>query len=322
MSNYNGTKCISCDEIFKDNDDVVVCPECGTPYHRECYLKEGQCINTSLHESGESWQPVYESKSSDEADSSEPKRCIRCGAENPPEGIFCNKCGMPLNANNNNASRPFNFGGADDNRQAGFKANQNGFPFGAQMVFDKDSDLDGIKLDDYAKYVGRNSLGLLSNFIRFANFGGKISLNIAALMFPEFYFFYRKMYKHGVLFLLVITLLSIPSMIVMGQSGVMNVTFLQTNFDLQTSSFANLYSISSYLIMAVRFIAGFFGNYFYYRTAKADITKIRRETLDEYAVGEKIIAKGGTSAKALIVAITVYCVLTLGGMYLINLLFA
>ena len=45
-------------------------------------------------------------------------------------------------------------------------------------------------------------LGLLSNFIRFGNFGGKVAINIGALVFPEFYFFYRKMYKHGILFML------------------------------------------------------------------------------------------------------------------------
>ena len=44
MANYTG-KCFSCGEVFKDGDDIVVCPECGTPYHRECYLKEGKCIN-------------------------------------------------------------------------------------------------------------------------------------------------------------------------------------------------------------------------------------------------------------------------------------
>ena len=50
MANYTGKKCFSCGEVFKDGDDIVVCPECGTPYHRECYLKEGKCINDALHE--------------------------------------------------------------------------------------------------------------------------------------------------------------------------------------------------------------------------------------------------------------------------------
>ena len=55
MATYTGAKCKVCQEPFKDGDDIVVCPDCGTPYHRECYKKAGKCINDELHESGGSW---------------------------------------------------------------------------------------------------------------------------------------------------------------------------------------------------------------------------------------------------------------------------
>lgn len=330
MSNYNGTKCISCGQIFKDNDDVVVCPECGTPYHRECYLKEGQCINTSLHESGESWKPEYENRSSENEDSSEPIRCIRCGAENPPEGIFCNKCGMPLTGNRDSA-RPFNNANKNSNNngffggqpQGGFNGQQQGgFYFGGQtMTFDQDSEIDGIKLGDYAKYTGKNSLGLLSNFIRFGNFGGKFSINLGALIFPEFYFFYRKMYKFGSLILMIIILLSIPSMIILG----MNMDFISSSLvNVNNDNFILVYRLCSYLMMGVRFLCGFYGTYWYYKTAKKDITKIRSMNIDgdEDIIKNKIAEKGGTSAPGVIAAITIYCVLTLIGIYLINIIFS
>ncbi|MBQ3919840.1 MAG: hypothetical protein II695_09210, partial [Oscillospiraceae bacterium] len=32
---YTGHKCMVCGKVFTDDDDVVVCVECGTPYHRE-----------------------------------------------------------------------------------------------------------------------------------------------------------------------------------------------------------------------------------------------------------------------------------------------
>ena len=62
MSNYLGSKCIMCGQEFKENDDIVVCPDCGTPYHRECFIKNGKCVNEKLHESGESWREETESK--------------------------------------------------------------------------------------------------------------------------------------------------------------------------------------------------------------------------------------------------------------------
>lgn len=42
-------KCPVCDKQFKKGDDVVVCPECGTPHHRECYEKEGHCHFADRH---------------------------------------------------------------------------------------------------------------------------------------------------------------------------------------------------------------------------------------------------------------------------------
>ena len=42
-------KCPVCDKQFKKGDDVVVCPECGTPHHRECYEKEGHCHFADKH---------------------------------------------------------------------------------------------------------------------------------------------------------------------------------------------------------------------------------------------------------------------------------
>lgn len=312
MSNYIGTKCISCGERFKEGDDVVVCPECGTPYHRECYLKEGHCINTKLHETGQSWVPENENGGNFEH-SGEPLRCIRCGAVNPLDGLFCNKCGMPLNANRD-AQRPFNSmenGMNNPNSSEGFFSNRQGpFPFGGagQMVFDKDSEIDGVKLDDYSKYVGKNQLPLLSQFIRFGKFGGKVSMNIGALIFPELYFFYRKMPKIGVLFLALTFLFSIPEMIVIGQSDMMGLTLLSTNVDINSTNFNLIYSVCSYLIMGVRFIACLFGTYWYYRTARNNILSIREKNSgqDEAKIKELISAKGGISWIGVIIAATVF----------------
>ena len=34
MSIYNNCVCPVCKKQFEDGDDIVVCPECGTPHHR------------------------------------------------------------------------------------------------------------------------------------------------------------------------------------------------------------------------------------------------------------------------------------------------
>lgn len=50
MKIHIGEKCIVCGKTFTETDDVVVCPECGTPYHRACWQEHNACINQKLHE--------------------------------------------------------------------------------------------------------------------------------------------------------------------------------------------------------------------------------------------------------------------------------
>ena len=47
--------CPVCNRKFEEGDDVVYCPECGTPHHRDCYKAVGHCVNRGLHASGYSY---------------------------------------------------------------------------------------------------------------------------------------------------------------------------------------------------------------------------------------------------------------------------
>lgn len=46
MPKYYGCPCEGCGRPLALTDDIVVCPDCGAPYHRECYEKLGRCIHT------------------------------------------------------------------------------------------------------------------------------------------------------------------------------------------------------------------------------------------------------------------------------------
>ena len=50
---YSNYKCPVCSNQFTEDDDVVVCPECGTPHHRECYIQNGACANLDKHGTNE-----------------------------------------------------------------------------------------------------------------------------------------------------------------------------------------------------------------------------------------------------------------------------
>ena len=54
---YRGQHCPICGKEFCDGDDIVVCPECGTPYHRECYKTAGHCVNEEHQGESFEWKP-------------------------------------------------------------------------------------------------------------------------------------------------------------------------------------------------------------------------------------------------------------------------
>ena len=56
MHSYFGSDCPYCGNPFTEDDDIVVCPECATPQHRECYKEKGGCVNAHLHAEGFQWQ--------------------------------------------------------------------------------------------------------------------------------------------------------------------------------------------------------------------------------------------------------------------------
>ena len=78
MTRYTGNHCPVCEQAFTDEDDIVVCPDCGTPYHRACWQKVGACMHKSEHAAGFEWQPEFgpeAEKATQEA------TCPNCGTE-------------------------------------------------------------------------------------------------------------------------------------------------------------------------------------------------------------------------------------------------
>ncbi|MGN1113504.1 MAG: RING finger protein [Oscillospiraceae bacterium] len=337
MNKYNGTQCISCGKYFKDGDDIVVCPECGTPYHRECYLNEGKCINTDLHEKGQSWEPDYKAEENESVSeqNAQPIRCPRCGEVNPPQGLFCQKCGSPLA--DSGAERPFNeninnggFGGQNPdmgaNPNMGTAPNMNG-PYGYNTVkIDRNSDMDGVKMGDYSDYIGKNPFVMLSNFVAFAKAGRKLSLNIVAFLFPHLYFFYRKMYKMGILMMLLSFVLSIPSIAFISQIGIENFAMGTTTgsaISNISSTLSTFMYLCSYLSMAQRIFCGLFANNLYYRHARKDILEIHSRLdgkADEVQIQQEITEKGGGSWIAVIIAFTALMVVSLISLIVIKII--
>ncbi len=180
------SSCPYCEKVFTDTDDVVYCPECGTPHHRACYTEHGKCANGEKHAEGFVWksenpEPVHEA-STDENGNDE-TRCPGCGAEISPNALICTECGMRLGAGAN--SRVFSY---------------NTDFFLKDVTADPNEDLGGFTVKEAAMFTQTKASDYIRKFLKQKKSGKNVGWNWAAFLFSPLWFFYRKLYKAGICF--------------------------------------------------------------------------------------------------------------------------
>lgn len=306
MADYTGQSCFHCQKPFQPEDDVVVCPECGTPYHRACWQETDHCTNFQLHETGGSWKPVQQEE---ESAKEETRRCPRCGTDNPVQQAFCGHCGMILNASQ-----------AADPSQRGAQW-QNTSAEDICCGLDPNEQYEGERLEDVANFVRTNTMYYIPIFKKFRETGSKLSMNLISALLPHFYFASRKMWGMTFLVIIAFLLLNLPSelysFVTDGDLVISNLRSLQESmgslysgiFDTmiqQTEAFCNalqphetlihwLYMICMYLNFAVRVLLFAFSNYFYYRFVLRKVRKIRAEDLPVSMQKDRLRMAGGTN---------------------------
>lgn len=270
---YKGEKCFYCNEVFNDNDDVVVCPKCGTPYHRECYKQAGSCINHHLHELGESWKGTVEQP----AEPAKPVINDNDNISNEQAEAFKETLGFDL-------TKPF-------------------------MGLDPDEDFEGAKMNEIFTFVKTNTIYYIPLFKKMKSMGSKVSFNLSSFLFPYFYFANRKMWLMALVSVFVTLFLQIPSflislsdniayglldesMVQYAQSVFHNLlTFIENNYH-TIEIFAWVCNIGIY---AFRLAMCLFANWLYYRFTIKSINKLKFRFPDTARRMSVISNAGGTN---------------------------
>ncbi|HIV87903.1 MAG TPA: DUF2628 domain-containing protein [Candidatus Pygmaiobacter gallistercoris] len=303
MQNYEGCNCPVCKKPLSSSDDIVVCPECGAPYHRACYEKQGACVYEHLHSSGFEWKRP----------STAPKihHCPSCGAEYTGDQLFCEKCGSPLHAE----ERRGGFSSAEG-PLGGFGAGQ---PFGAGAAFAADTrgEIDGIPVSDWAAYIGPSAPYYIYQFRRMDATGHKVGFIFSAAFFAPIYFLYRKMWGIGILAGVINLLLNLPAALMM--LAEFNIFFV---LPVSYETLAVIASVCSLLLSAIQFVGwGMFAAWLYRRHCAKQIRRIREKTDGDPAAGAALLhKKGGPSKVVLIVLLVFYLLSTLLTAYLTGML--
>lgn len=305
MTRYTGNHCPVCEQAFTDTDDIVVCPDCGTPYHRDCWKKVGACMHRSEHAAGFEWQPEIGPgavKAAHEA------TCPNCGTRNTPGAARCSHCGCPLprsEADSADAAKPeeqvpiyARDPSAVNNRSAApgphietYSADREGGIYRREIG--PEDTIDGIKAKDWAAYVGRSPMYYLMQFFRMSITNRKAAVCLSAFLFGPAYLFYRKMWKEGLLTAILTIVLSIPTFIEI--ISVFNPSLLGAMPLGWLPAAVNVCAVASW---ALNIILGLFAVSWYRREAKKNIDRIYADYPDGEARTDALLQKGGTNLLA------------------------
>lgn len=326
---FRGLKCPICNTNLEADDDIVVCPECGAPHHRECYEELGHCYYEQKHKDNFDYAEYIKEKKAKIAGEAAPGfetiACPKCKAENPRSAFYCNSCGQPLNNVRPNATA---------NGQQGSMPNGNippqpNSPFGTVMFdpmagIDPQSEIDdGVTAGEVAKYVQSNTPYFLRIFANIRD-NNKSKFNFSAFLFSGGYMIFRKMYKAGIFFTTIIGLLLIGSLLVqtlpvfgwqeifydatasLVNEGMMGFYMKLPEAISKLPSQQQLIFYLPYILELIRwifmFIAGSIANRAYFKDSIRKIKKIKDNSNgDEKVKNDKLQSAGGVNTVAAIV---------------------
>ena len=241
--------CAMCGEPFDEESDVVVCPACGAPHHRDCWKETGHCACEEKHAEGYEWHPekMYIGDVKFPPDSEkeplasgddETARCPNCGKMTKKSEKYCEYCGYYKYV------EPDSFADMSDEARL-----EELFPF------DPAEKIQGVPAGDYKRFVGRMWIYYIPRFLRMSRSKSPVSFNITAFFTHGFWFVSRRMYLPGIAMIMSVI-----------ASSLYQAYFASVFEGLSGNRLALGYMISlvlSGLELVIMIISGLFGNRLY-----------------------------------------------------------
>lgn len=256
MDKYKSLSCGVCHNNFSKDDDIVVCPDCGAPHHRECWQSINHCVYEENHGTDQEFSITNEVE--DESKLLNEDIVERRSLKEMQEELI---------------------------KQKILQESQN--PFFTKNNINQNEDIDGVTAKEIAQFVGYNALRYIYIFKRMATANIKIIWNWLAFLIPTAWFFSRKLYIQGVVFASFDLLLSIIYTLSFnslnndyGIGTTQNYTQEQILSISQTQEFLAM-SLVAFSILFIRIISGLFANYFYKQKAYKEIKFIRTLNTDK-----------------------------------------
>lgn len=312
MDFYN-KKCSYCEEKFRDDSDIVVCPKCGNPYHRNCFEKLGHCSHIKSKD-------IFEDNENDTQENF--KICDKCGHKNSESAIFCEKCGKEFFKIDN--TRFFNKA-QNQNSENGYFSSP--FIHGVFSGIDKNSTVGDTRIEDICDYVQSNVPYYLYVFNRLDK--QKLNkFNFSAFLFTGGWLLYRKKYLLGSIITFIVALSSIVatyishfyySDILREISSIAGIDHTLINSKIFYSSLIQLEPLKIFLFFLpslllimnciISFVLGFNANKIYFKQVRKNIKKIKITSSSSKEYKDRLKTEGGVNVPLGICLIVCYLII-------------
>ena len=247
MNEYNGCLCQLCSEKFAEGDDIVVCPDCGTPMHRSCWNESRCCPNENWHSSGFEWKKGTAEKTvAAETDGADLDGEDTDGET--PEVMTMNELIEKIIAQ----------------REA-----QQGEPVMC----------DGISQKELMYFFGKSNFftpNYISYCVRPPMTGRKLSTHLFAAFFIAPSFFYRRMNLFAIPLTLLSAVLSMPQLVQYIGAYIPELREAAARL-LSTNPFPTISSVFTLIMIGLTIAALLFSDYFYVRWSYRRIKEIREK---------------------------------------------
>ena len=274
--NTEVVSCVRCHAYLFPEDDIVYCPVCGAPHHRECYNQLGHCALEEFHGTDRQYDKV-KAREEEQAAAEMPNTgenaeglitCQMCHEKYDFALNACPKCGAPNIAKAGGSFVNFDFlGGVPADYDIG----------------------DGITADEAKRFVAANTPRYIPKFA-VLNAKNKLSWNWLAFLFPCGWMLSRKMYKNGVIAGLLTVISSLFYLPFMNAINNLGTTPGETQAQIMQSIYEHLPKMGAAVIaallagfvlnIAVRILSALFGDYLYKQYAISSVKTIRAESED------------------------------------------
>ncbi len=270
--NDQNQSCALCHAYLFAEDDVVYCPECGAPHHRECYNKLNKCALEELHGTENQYDKLKRAAQEQKAKEEEEQRETTETGYETPFGVLS----------------PIDFLG-------GVKP---------------DDEIDnGVTASMAAKFVLSNTMRYIPKFKKLNKYN-KASWNFLAFLLPSGWFFSRKMYLNGLITAvleIIATLLTIPYQLTCYNLGLTGRAFdseliqrMAESMDKFPPMVVYAAFIGGAISLAIKIVAAILGDYLYKKHAVNSIREIEQTSENKEVDFRK---KGGVNIFIFFIAV-------------------